>query len=137
VKGDQFEVIGRSKVAIHDNTRRYSRGEKPYYLLSAGDIYNMKTRQVVTDATVRHRPSTSEPAGTARPRGSDGSGAVAASIPLGLPQLAERLLMIAGVNETWWQIEIVDVDSDGDIDVLRIHLVNLIDGDTRIWEIRR
>jgi cyanophycinase len=139
VKGDQFEVIGRSKVAIHDNTRRYSRGEKPYYLLSAGDIYNMKTRQVVTDATVRHRPSTSEPAGTARPRSPAASSppAVASSIPLALPRLAERLLMIAGVNETWWQIEIVDVDSDGDIDVLRIHLVNLIDGDTRIWEIRR
>jgi cyanophycinase len=139
VKGDQFEVIGRSKVAIHDNTRRYSRGENPYYLLSAGDIYNMKTRQVVTDATVRHRPSTSEPAGTARPRSPAASSppAVASSIPLALPRLAERLLMIAGVNETWWQIEIVDVDSDGDIDVLRIHLVNLIDGDTRIWEIRR
>lgn len=46
VKGDRFEVIGMWKVAIHDNSRAYQPWEKPYYVLSQGDIYNMKTRQV-------------------------------------------------------------------------------------------
>jgi cyanophycinase len=46
VKGDRFEVIGEWKVAIHDNSRAYQPWEKPYYVLSAGDVYNMKTRQV-------------------------------------------------------------------------------------------
>ncbi len=38
VNGDQFEVWGRWKVAIHDNTRAYQPWEKPYYVLSAGDV---------------------------------------------------------------------------------------------------
>jgi cyanophycinase len=46
VTGDRFEVIGKWKVAIHDNTRVYQPWEKPYYILSAGDIYNMKTRKI-------------------------------------------------------------------------------------------
>jgi cyanophycinase len=46
VKGDRFEVIGSWKVAIHDNSRAYQPWEKPYYVLSEGDVYNMKTRQV-------------------------------------------------------------------------------------------
>jgi cyanophycinase len=46
VKGDQFEVMGVWKVAIHDNTRQYQPWEKPYYVLSAGDVYNMKTRKI-------------------------------------------------------------------------------------------
>jgi cyanophycinase len=46
VTGDRFEVIGKWKVAIHDNTRVYEPWEKPYYVLSPGDIYNMKTRKV-------------------------------------------------------------------------------------------
>jgi cyanophycinase len=46
VKGDQFEVIGAWKVAIHDNTRLYQPWEKPYYVLSPGDVYNMKTRRI-------------------------------------------------------------------------------------------
>lgn len=46
VKGDQFEVLGAWKVAIHDNTRLYQPWEKPYFVLSAGDVYNMKTRRV-------------------------------------------------------------------------------------------
>jgi cyanophycinase len=46
VTGDKFEVIGKWKVAIHDNTRVYQPWEKPYYILSAGDIYNMKTRKI-------------------------------------------------------------------------------------------
>lgn len=46
VRGDRFEVLGKGKVAIHDNQRRYPDGAKPYYLLSAGDVYNMKTRSI-------------------------------------------------------------------------------------------
>ena len=46
VNGDHFQVIGKWKVAIHDNTRVYQPWEKPYYVLSAGDVYNMKTRSV-------------------------------------------------------------------------------------------
>ena len=46
VKGDRFEVMGAWKVAVHDNTRLYQPWEKPYYVLSAGDVYNMKTRRV-------------------------------------------------------------------------------------------
>jgi len=46
VTGDQFEVIGKWKVAIHDNTRAYQPWEKPYFVLSPGDVYNMKTRVI-------------------------------------------------------------------------------------------
>ena len=46
VDGDRFQVIGKWKVAIHDNTRQYQPWEKPYFVLSAGDVYNMKTRVV-------------------------------------------------------------------------------------------
>jgi cyanophycinase len=46
VKGDTFEVIGAWKVAVHDNARLYQPWEKPYYVLSPGDVYNMKTRKV-------------------------------------------------------------------------------------------
>jgi cyanophycinase len=46
VTGDKFEVIGKWKVAIHDNTRVYQPWEKPYYILSAGDVYDMKTRKI-------------------------------------------------------------------------------------------
>ncbi len=46
VTGDRFEVIGRWKVAVHDNTRVYHPWEKPYFVLSAGDVYDMKTRRV-------------------------------------------------------------------------------------------
>jgi cyanophycinase len=46
VKGDTFEVIGKWKVAMHDNSRPYQPWEKPYFVLSAGDVYNMKTRKV-------------------------------------------------------------------------------------------
>ena len=47
MKGDQFEVIGKFKVAIHDNTRVYQPWEKPYYVLGQGDVYDMKARRVV------------------------------------------------------------------------------------------
>jgi cyanophycinase len=46
VTGDRFEVIGKWKVAIHDNTRAYQPWEKPYFVLSPGDVYNMKTRTI-------------------------------------------------------------------------------------------
>ena len=46
VTGDTFEVLGRWKVAVHDNTRVYQPWEKPYYVLSQGDVYNMKTRKI-------------------------------------------------------------------------------------------
>lgn len=46
VTGDRFAVIGKWKVAIHDNTRQYQPWEKPYFVLSPGDEYNMKTRMV-------------------------------------------------------------------------------------------
>jgi len=47
VKGDTFEVVGAWKVAVHDNSRLYQPWEKPYYVLSPGDVYNMKTRKIV------------------------------------------------------------------------------------------
>jgi cyanophycinase len=46
VTGDKFEVMGRFKVAVHDNTRLYQPWEKPYFVLSQGDVFNMKTRKV-------------------------------------------------------------------------------------------
>jgi cyanophycinase len=46
VTGDRFEVIGKWKVAIHDNQRPYQPWEKPYFVLSPGDVYNMKTRGI-------------------------------------------------------------------------------------------
>ena len=46
VTGDRFEVMGKWKVAIHDNTRLYQPWEKPYFVLSPGDVFNMKTRKV-------------------------------------------------------------------------------------------
>ena len=46
VKQDTFEVMGKWKVAVHDNTRLYQPWEKPYFVLSAGDVYNMKTRRI-------------------------------------------------------------------------------------------
>ena len=46
VTGDRFEVIGRWKVAVHDNARLYQPWEKPYYVLSPGDAYDMKARRI-------------------------------------------------------------------------------------------
>ena len=46
VTGDHFRVIGKWKAAIHDNTRLYQPWEKPYYVLSAGDEYDMKARWI-------------------------------------------------------------------------------------------
>jgi cyanophycinase len=46
VRGDRFEVIGRWKVTVHDSTRAYQPWQKPYDVLSAGDVYNMQTRRI-------------------------------------------------------------------------------------------
>jgi cyanophycinase len=46
VKGDTFEVTGRWKVSVHDNTRPYQPWEKSFFVLSAGDVYNLATRRV-------------------------------------------------------------------------------------------
>ena len=69
VKGDKFEVMGAWKVAIHDNTQAYEPWEKPYYVLSAGDVYNMKTRRIEKYGNgVRVRP---RPAGPSQPEKKD------------------------------------------------------------------
>jgi cyanophycinase len=47
VTGDAFEVIGKWKVAVHDTARLYQPWEKPYYVLSPGDAYDMKSRRTV------------------------------------------------------------------------------------------
>jgi cyanophycinase len=60
VNGDTFEVLGKWKVAVHDNARVYQPWEKPYYVLSPGDVYDMKTRKVEklgTGTTPGQRPS--------------------------------------------------------------------------------
>jgi cyanophycinase len=57
VRGDTFEVTGKWKVAIHDNTRIYQPWEKPYFVLGQGDVYNMKLRKIekVWDGTTPAR----------------------------------------------------------------------------------
>lgn len=64
VTGDTFQVIGKWKVAIHDDTRVYQPWEKPYYVLSAGDVYNMKTRKIEKYGTGVLVPATIKPAAT-------------------------------------------------------------------------
>lgn len=68
VTGDRFEVMGKWKVAIHDNTHLYQPWEKPYYVLSPGDVYNMKTRKIekLGDGTT---PSAAGRGGRGRGRG--------------------------------------------------------------------
>jgi cyanophycinase len=46
VTGDRFEVMGKWKVTVHDSTRMHQPWEKSYFVLSAGDVYNMKTRKI-------------------------------------------------------------------------------------------
>ncbi len=47
VTGDRFEVIGRWKVTVHDNTHAYQPWQKPYDVLNVGDVYDMKARKIV------------------------------------------------------------------------------------------
>ncbi|QCX00411.1 cyanophycinase [Aggregatimonas sangjinii] len=58
VKGDQFEVVGASKVLIYDGTFWSREGsqlknlpskDNLFYFLQSGDRYDMKSRSVVTD----------------------------------------------------------------------------------------
>jgi cyanophycinase len=57
VTEDRMEVWGKWKVAIHDAKHPYKPWEKPYYVLSAGDVFNLATRQVeVTGAGPQPRP---------------------------------------------------------------------------------
>jgi cyanophycinase len=60
VKGDSFEVMGKWKVAVHDNMRPHQPWEKPFFVLSAGDVYNMKTRRIEKygDGTTPRRSGT-------------------------------------------------------------------------------
>ena len=46
VRGDSFEVMGKWKVAIHDSTALRQPWEKEFFVLSPGDVYNMKTRRI-------------------------------------------------------------------------------------------
>lgn len=57
VQGDRFEVIGKSYVAMYDRTRwskerntiyKLPKGSREFYVLKAGDEYNLKTRSVIT-----------------------------------------------------------------------------------------
>jgi cyanophycinase len=70
VHGDRFEVIGAWKVAVHDNTRIYQPWEKPYYVLSVGDVYNMKTRKIE-----KFGIGSSEPPQGGQPRSTGANGA--------------------------------------------------------------
>ncbi|HEX9564543.1 MAG TPA: cyanophycinase [Gemmatimonadaceae bacterium] len=47
VTRDQFEVIGKWMVAVHDNTRAYQPWEKPYFVLAPGDRYDMAGRRIL------------------------------------------------------------------------------------------
>lgn len=58
VTGDRFHVIGKWKVAIHDDHRIYQPWEKPYYVLGPGDEYNMKTRSIEKYGTGVLEPAT-------------------------------------------------------------------------------
>jgi cyanophycinase len=45
VRGNSFEVIGSSQVAVYDGTRRT--GRRGYYFLTAGDRYDMEARALL------------------------------------------------------------------------------------------
>jgi len=47
VHGDRFDVIGKSKVLIHDFRNEPQPGGKPYYVLSAGDRFDLKHRRTL------------------------------------------------------------------------------------------
>lgn len=46
VNQDRFQVMGKWKVAVWDNTHPREPWEKPFFVLSTGDVYNMKTRTI-------------------------------------------------------------------------------------------
>lgn len=47
VTGDTFKVIGLGAVAVHDRTRAYEAGEKPYFLLNPGERFDMELRAML------------------------------------------------------------------------------------------
>jgi cyanophycinase len=48
VQGDEFEVVGRNKVTVHDFNRMHSYADSTYYLmLDVGDRYDMKMRRKI------------------------------------------------------------------------------------------
>jgi cyanophycinase len=53
VTGDRFDIMGPAQVAIHDNKRQYQPWEKPYFVLSAGDSYDMKSRTATPGGAAR------------------------------------------------------------------------------------
>ena len=77
VNGDRFEVMGKWKVAVHDDTKLYQPWEKPYYILSGGDVYDMKSRQIVKNGYGVMPPEFNAqrpPRGGGDGRGGDGRG---------------------------------------------------------------
>jgi cyanophycinase len=46
VTGDRFEVLGKWKVAVWDNTNPRPPWEQPFFVLQQGDVYDMKARRV-------------------------------------------------------------------------------------------
>lgn len=60
VTGDRFEVIGRWKVAVHDNTRAFQPWEKAWFVLGSGDVYDLKARKVISYGP-QLRPTNREP----------------------------------------------------------------------------
>ena len=47
VYGDVFEVMGRGMVAINDSFREQGEGEEFYYLLSPGEKFDLRKREVI------------------------------------------------------------------------------------------
>ena len=45
VRGNRMEIIGESKVAIYDHARFARNEDKPYILLSAGEVFDLKKRK--------------------------------------------------------------------------------------------
>jgi len=48
VKGDRFEVIGKSKVAIYDPKYKPAAGAERYYFLTPGTWFDLKKRHVIS-----------------------------------------------------------------------------------------
>lgn len=45
VRGDRMEIMGRSKVAVYDH-KRFEGGDKPYFFLKPGDVFNLRSRKI-------------------------------------------------------------------------------------------
>ena len=60
VNKDEFEVMGKWKAAIWDNTHPRQPWEKPFFVLETGDVYNMKTRTVEKYGIGNFKPVTVE-----------------------------------------------------------------------------